>query len=684
MNRSRARWLWVVIGVMVWVLIVYPAYYVVHKPLSAVNLKALANVAADLLTWLAISAVATAFGSWITRRLAYHSLLERLTFSAGLGLVACSLLTLGLGFVGLLYRWLLWVLLVVGGLLLWREFRDLGQALRQARFPRPRGTWQLLLSLFVAATLFLALTTALLPPTAWDSLVYHLVGPDRYLAAHRLTYEFDNYYLFFPSFVEMLFTAGMALKGDIVPQLIHFGYLLLTLGALGAFAARHWQRRSGLLAIALFLSIPTAVQIATWSYVDLALTFYSFAALYALLNWLLRAKSTNSSPGDNQSLSVGWLVLVGLFGGAALSIKYTGILTLAVLGTVLLWSMLRGRLPARRLLWGGLVVAGLALVVAAPWYIKNAIVAGNPLYPLVWGGRAWNEIDTRWLLAIGQEMSLWDLLLVPWTLTVVGTQGTTAYDATYSPLFLALLPLLLIVPRKARGLGELLLAATIGYGLWLLNGAVAYGRFVLQGRFLLPIFAPLSLVCAYSLNELHIWDRPAFSLQRVLKMVIGLTLLAGLLSQMLLTVGLNPWPYLVGHQSRDDYLNRYVSQNLHQTITYANQSLTPHDKIFFVWELRSYGLDVPHEADTLLNNFPQRLAQYGSPEGVLAGLRQEGFTHVLVNQYIYPWVLTDYPLTAQERAAWEEFQRRFLTDDRIMHAEGDFLVLYRLPTIVEL
>ncbi len=683
MNRSRVRWLLVVAGVVIWVLIVYPAYYVVHKPLSAANLKALANVAADLLTWLAFSAVATALGSWMTRRLTYHSLLERLTFSAGLGLAVFSVLTLGLGFVGLLYRWLFWVLLGVGGLLLWREFRDLGRALLQARFPRPRGAWQVLLSLFVAATLFLALTTALLPPTAWDSLVYHLVGPDRYLAAHRLTFEFDNYYLFFPSFVEMLFTAGMALKGDIVPQLTHFGYLLLTLGALGAFAARHWERRSGLVAIALFLSIPTAVQIATWSYVDLSLTFYSFAALYALLNWLPRAESAESSQGDDQSPSVGWLVLAGLFGGAALSIKYTAVLTLAVLGAVLLWSTLRRRLPVRRFLWGGLVVAGLALALAAPWYIRNALVAGNPLYPLVWGGREWNEIDTRWLLAIGEEMSLLDLLLVPWTLTIVGTQGTAAYDATYSPLFLALLPLLLIVPRKARGLGELLLAASIGYSFWLLNGAVAYGRFVLQGRFLLPIFAPLSLVCAYNLNELHIWDRPAFSLQRVLKMVTGLTLIFGLSSQVLLTVGLNPWPYLVGYQSRDNYLDQYVSQNLHQAITYANETLTPSDKVFFVWELRSYGLDVPHEADTLLNNFPQRLARYGSPEGVLAGLRQEGFTHVLVNQYIYPWIVADYPITAQEQAAWEEFQRRFLTDDRIIHLEGDLLVLYRLPTTAE-
>ncbi|HFD38368.1 MAG TPA: hypothetical protein ENJ31_00740, partial [Anaerolineae bacterium] len=326
MNHARLRWLLVVGGTLLWVLAVYPAYYVVHKPLSTAQFQALVSATADLLTWLAMLAVATALGSRLTRRLTYHSLPEKLTFSASLGLLIFSLLTLGLGLVGLLYRWLFWGLLIVGGVLLWREFRDLGRRLRRATWSRPRGLWPVFLSLFIAVTLLLALTTTLLPPTEWDSLVYHLVGPDRYLQAHRLTFDFDNYYLFFPSFVEMLFTAGMALKGDIVARLVHFGYLLLTLGALGAFAARYWKRHLGLVAIALFLSIPTAVQIATWSYVDLALTFYNFAALYALLNWL--ALNTTLSQQDiitrPENSGRGWLVLAGLFAGASLSIKYTG------------------------------------------------------------------------------------------------------------------------------------------------------------------------------------------------------------------------------------------------------------------------------------------------------------------------------------------------------------------------
>jgi hypothetical protein len=121
--------------------------------------------------------------------------------------------------------------------------------------------------------------------------------------------------------------------------------------------------------------------------------------------------------------------------------------------------------------------------------------------------------------------------------------------------------------------------------------------------------------------------------------LVALTLVLALFGQILLAVGLNPFPYLVGYQSRQDYLDQHVSQRLHQTITYLNQNLTAEDKVLFFWELRSYGLHVPHEADTLLDNFSQRLARYGSPEGVGIGLREEGFTHLLVNEHVLKWIL---------------------------------------------
>jgi len=678
MNRSQWRWLLVVTGVLLWALIVYAAYYVVHKPLKPINLRALIDVIANLLTWLAMMGVATAVGSRLTRRLEYHSLLERIVFSAGLGLIVFSLLTLGLGLLGSLYRWLFWVLLVVGGLLLWPEFRDLARTLRRVGWPRLRGAWAVFLGFFVLATLLLSASIALTPPTNWDSLLYHLVGPERYLQAHRLTFEFDNYLLFAPAFTEMLFMLGMGLKGDILPRLVNFGYLLLTLGALGAFAARHWERRLGLVAVALFLSFPTAVQISTRSYVDFAVAFYTFAAIYALVNWF---SQQDHHAGQAQVGFSGWswLVLAGLFSGASASSKYNGVMTLLILGALLVWALLRRRLHARRFLLGVLMVAGLTLVVAAPWYIKNIVVTGNPIYPMAWGGRGWNEIAARWLEPQGPQASLFDLVVLPWRLIILGQQGTLAYDATFSPLFLTLLPLLLVVRRRSPGIGELLLAAAVGYLFWLASGWIATGTLFLNGRWLVPIFVPLSLLCAYSLDGLRIWDRKSFSLQWVMTMLTALVLAVGLLGQMLLTVGLDPWPYLTGHRSRDDYLGIYVSQRYHQTITYLNENLSAEDKVLFLWEPRSYGCRVPHEADPLQDNFSQYLARYGSPDEMVAGLRQEGFTHVLVNDYVYPWIVEGFPITPEEQAAWTVLREDYLNDAMLVHAEDDFQRIYRLP-----
>jgi hypothetical protein len=678
MNRSQVRWLLVVVGVILWVLIIYPAYYVVHKPLNSANLQALFNVSANLLTWLGMMAVATALGSRLSRRLTYRSLLERIVFSAGLGLMCMSLLAFGLGLAGLLYRWLFWLLLAGGGALLWREFVALGQAFRQARWPQPRGHWSIFLSLFIAGVLLLSAAIALTPPVNWDSLLYHLVGPERYLRAHRFTIDFDNYLLFAPAFGEMLFTVGMGLRGDVVPRLIHFGYMLLTLGALGAFAIRYWEPRLGLTAIALFLSFPTALWISTRSYVDFALAFYLFAALYALLNWL---PQTSPGPGEEQAGtgSWGWLVVAGLFSGAAASVKYNGVVTPIILGTVLTWTLLRKQLTPRRFLLSAALVASLTLAVAAPWYIKNLIVTGNPIYPMAWGGREWNEIAERWLGPAGPKASLLEVVILPWRLTVLGQEGTVAYDATMSPLFLMLLPLLLLVPRKAAGIGALLLAVAVGYVLWIANGFIATGGFFLNGRWLVPIAVPLSLLCAYSLHGLCVWDRKILSLRRVLMMLTALTLVFVFLSQLLLTIGFRPWPYLVGQQSRDEYLNAYVSQRFHQMVTYVNQNLTDLDRVLFIWEPRSYGCQVPHRADVLLDNFPQLIGRYASPEGVLAGLQDEGFTHILVNEYIYPWILRDFPITAEEQAGWEAFQARYLGEDTLVHAEEDYLFLYRLP-----
>jgi hypothetical protein len=161
-------------------------------------------------------------------------------------------------------------------------------------------------------------------------------------------------------------------------------------------------------------------------------------------------------------------------------------------------------------------------------------------------------------------------------------------------------------------------------------------------------------------------------------MLFALTLSLSLISQMLLTIGFQPGSYLVGSQSRTEYLDQFISQDWHKAISYINKNLGPEASVLFIWEPRSYGTQVPHEPDVLFDNVSQLIQRYGSAEAMLEGLQNEGVTHLLVNEFIYPWIVQDYPLAVEEQSVWEEFADRYLTDDSVVYSDGEHLVLYRI------
>jgi hypothetical protein len=271
------------------------------------------------------------------------------------------------------------------------------------------------------------------------------------------------------------------------------------------------------------------------------------------------------------------------------------------------------------------------------------------------------------------------LAVLPWRLIVLGTEGTVNYDATFTPIFLVLVPLLLVTRRRAPAVPELLLSTGVGYLSWLASGLIATGSLFLNGRWLLPIFVPLSLLSALALEGMRIWDLENFSLRRVLLMLTGLTLALGLVAQVLLTLKLNPLAYLVGQQSRKDYQDQYTTQRYHQAITYLNQNLSPDEKVIFFWEPRSYGCRVSHQADPLLDNLSQYVARHHTAEAIIAALRAEGFTHVLVNDYVFPWIVRDFPITTDEVEVWEQLRAEFLNDQSLVHVEEEYQKIYRLP-----
>jgi len=662
-ENSNARWLIAVSVAVLWVFVIYAAYYWAHKPFSGGNLV----IVLDIVIWLGLLLVATALGRLSRRWFDYSTPLEEIAFSAALGLGALSLLTFGLGLVGLFHRWLFWLLFLVLAVILFPQIRAIVNQLREGPI-LPTGTrLNRTLAIYLGFILTLAFFQCLTPPIAWDSQVYHLTGPKLYLQAHRLPVDIDIPYLGFPSLLEMLFTAGLLLKGDIVAKLIHYAYGFLTLLALFAFAGRYFNRKVAWLSMAIFYSVPSLVLISTWAYVDLGLIFYELTAFYALMRWL-EAKDKR------------WLALTAILCGLAMGVKYTSVILPITLALVIALKVRPEGLKemAQVLLLFGL----LAIVVASPWYLKNFFSTGNPFYPFFFGGTYWDEFRAWWYSRAGTGLAFtapWRLLVAPWEITVLGIQGTESYDATIGPILLTIVPLLALVWRKIaseerRIIGYALLVCLIQYLFWLYG--VAQSALLVQTRLLFPIFALLALLAGYTVDKLALLTRRAFSLQWFVTTVLLLALGLNAVSSALHFIGDSPLPYLTGFESKEGYLTHHLGL-YYTTVIHINENLPPSAKILFLWEPRSYYCQRDCWPDALLDKFKHLTHKYHDAEGIAEYLRREQVTHLLLYQTGLEYILEAQfdPITPDDVAILTNLQEDYL---HLIHNEGGAYLLYEL------
>ena len=678
MTLKSRRFFWLLIALfLLWLVFVLVSYYVVqdaylgliYKNLGGIRWRvpvlsgaALVRSVLDLLAAIWILFIALGIGRWVLGhlKLANLLLLEEVLFAQGIGSGVLGLIALFLGLVGLIKQPFVIGLAV---LLTLASARANLVFLRSLSVPRPKARPKVVVALLLAVTVGLALTLALLPPTSWDGLFYHLNGPAMYITEGQIRPGPDIPHLNFPSLMEMNFLLAMIIRTDTTAVLLHLAFGLLLVGLVHAMAEKILAVKNGWLAVLFLLSIPMVFSLAGWAYNDLTLAFYQVAALYALLKWHDQKARVLKGEGQGSGFwrrlrSEGWLILAGLMCGLAMSVKYTSFVAPLTLLALLLWWR-RGELS--RVIWPAAVVLGVAALVASPWYVKNLAFTGNPVYPFVFGGRDWDDFrgaayaEARTGIAfdpatcmggvtehlVGQHPQGCDfspiylvrrLLTLPYDLTL-GLRDASR-DGDPGPLFLLLLPLLVVYVllrpngKRPEGFNALLFFALIQYLVWTVG--VIQSASLWQSRLLLPALVALCPAMAWLLEDLARFDRPKFSLQSQLFLVIGLVLLLGLAIRFVYWLPEQSWTYLVGDELLDENLQRRLGY--HYQAMQAVNDLPPDAVVTFLWEPRSYYCLRDCRPDSILDEFGHLTYQYGNAEAIAKAWRADGVSHLLLYQ----------------------------------------------------
>ncbi len=272
----------------------------------------------------------------------------------------------------------------------------------------PAGVFgQLAGRLVVVLTIVLAVIYglgAMMPPFEFDVVEYHLQSAKEFYQLGYIGFNDHNIYVNMPLGLEMHSLAAMSLVGGanvnspdgwwlggLIGKAIIGAHSLIAALLIGGFVARKTDSRwMGWCSAGLWLSVPGNAHVATSGLVDAALSTYILASLVAVTELWQRLAIGSAT----ESRHAKWLVLlIFVYAGAAAAAKYPGLIFAVVpcIAAVVaaLWVVPRAGRMALATQWIVPVVCGLSLT-CVPWYGKNAVLTGNPVYPLaysIFGGK---------------------------------------------------------------------------------------------------------------------------------------------------------------------------------------------------------------------------------------------------------------------------------------------------------
>ena len=438
--------------------------------------------------------------------------------------------------------------------------------------------------------------------------------------------------------VDLIYLVPLMFGNDVFPAFIHmlFGW------GTGYLVYRYLRDREGrtwgLLGLLIFASTPMVMRLSITAYVDLGMIFFTTASVLAFLQW------RDGGYGEAK-----WLFLSAVCMGLAAGTKYNAFISWVFLNGAVCFLFARDTGKQYQALRWGAVFFLVALAVVSPWLVKNLELRGNPVFPLfdnlftfIYGGRepasfltaadirghGFNFLRNRTLLY--QESPL-EICLLPLRIFYEGRDHSLQYfDGVLNPLLGLTIPFAFMGGVKDnRGLFLSFIGFVFVFSLLTAD---------LRIRYILPILPFLTILAVIGMrNVMGRLQGLGFRARKVLMwpiIVIAIVLIGQnvfYLTKQFSTI--QPFPYLMGRESRDEFLSRTVAS--YPAVAFINRNL-PQDAVIYLLYLsgRGYYLDREYLHHVGLETPIVRAMGRASTDAATMSsfLRSLGGTHLLVQE----------------------------------------------------
>lgn len=512
-------------------------------------------------------------------------------------------------------------------------------------WPRPGGGgWQKAAVAvgIIAMSASASVVSALVPPDMleWDTLAYHLALVKQAVETGRFEVNPTIHHSYFPMAMHGAMAWGFFLAGEQGARSVVLTMSLATvLFLFGYVGRRTGSRMTGGIAALTLASMPIFVWMAGTNYVDF------LVGAFVLLGAVFGIEFRNQE-GVPRKLA---MLASGASFGVALGSKYTGLVVVAF--TMLALTVAAVRTPDRSQALKGLAtIAVVAALAGGYWYVRNAVLVGDPFYPFgygLFGGPHWSDwratiyAEEQRTFGLTEEIRRGSVAsIAPSILGLVYQPGryvNPGQNVGLGSPYLALgfaLPILLLVAglrgSRKHSANSLWLAVALGILFWLATSQ--------QVRYLaswIPLTVALGALSVRGKGEsglasiVLLQSLATFSLFWILVPAGGRASFVG-----------ERLDVLLGRESRAEYLARRVG--------FARPSAAINreargGRVALFDEVFGYLLDVPYVWANPSHSTLLGIENCRNGAELLAALRKHGISHVYVSLRPYP---------AEERAKW--------------------------------